>query len=362
MEQKGLNQKAVARELSISREAVSQWFKGNSIPRPDKLLKLGKLLALTFDQLVLKDQVNMPQVAFRRMKATKTRDHHVEKAQTMGMMLRHLVPFLPFDTLAMPPVLKNPSCDYAYLQQVVSKVRVDILVEQDEVINFTHLIRRFSELQAVLIPVLWGSKQRHENALHIYLPDSQTTWVYLNLDVNVHDFKFWMAHELGHCLSPSLKGDEAEDFADSFAAALLFPHEMAEQGYGHVVKARSDKGKLKRIIQLAEENLISPYTIYLQLNRYAKQIDKTTIELTPGIHGWTINFNKKYPNLSQVLFEAEELPEPHVYLDKIRQAFDTPFFDTFSQYLRQHRKGPGMVQTVMDIPILDARGLHAELT
>lgn len=58
-----------------------------------------------------------------------------------------------------------------------------------------------------------------------FLPESDTTWVYLNLDTNVHDLKFWMAHELGHCLSPSLTGTEvAEDFADAFAGALLFPH------------------------------------------------------------------------------------------------------------------------------------------
>ena len=98
------------------------------------------------------------------------------------------------------------------------------------------------------------------------------------------------------------------------------------------------------------------------MNAYARQRNKATIDLRPGIYSWTANFNKKYPNLSQVLFESEDLPEPGVYLDKIRQAFTTPFFDTFSQYLRQHHKGPGMVQTVMGIPILDARGLHAELT
>ena len=67
----------------------------------------------------------------------------------------------------------------------------------------------------MLIPVLWGARDRHENALHIYLPGSATTWVYLNLDSEVHDFKLWMAHELAHVLAPGLRGDLGEDFADS---------------------------------------------------------------------------------------------------------------------------------------------------
>ena len=83
--------------------------------------------------------------------------------------------------------------------------------------------------------VLWGTKKTHENAIHIYLPDSQTTWVYLNLETNVHDFKFWMAHELGHCLSPSLSGNEAEDFADGFAGLLLFPKVLAESAYHQIL-------------------------------------------------------------------------------------------------------------------------------
>ena len=39
----GLSQANVAEELDVSREAVSKWFKGTSIPKPDKLLRLNRL-------------------------------------------------------------------------------------------------------------------------------------------------------------------------------------------------------------------------------------------------------------------------------------------------------------------------------
>jgi Zn-dependent peptidase ImmA (M78 family) len=273
------------------------------------------------------------------------------------------VPYLPFDTLEMPPILKNPSCDYEYLQQISQKVRADINVSDDAVIDFKHLIKRFSELQAVIIPVLWGNKQRHENALHIFLPDSQTTWVYLNLDVNIHDFKFWMAHELGHCLSPSLKGDEAEDFADAFAGALLFPEQRAKHAYEEIEKESTESAKIIRILKIAKEFIISPYTVCKQINKYAEHAKIKLLDLElQGLHGAIANFNKGYHNVSETLFGKTESLQSSDYIKKTKDIFETPFFDVLANYLKEHNKGDGIVQSIMDVSLLDAQSIHNELT
>lgn len=364
----GLTQTAVADALGVTKEAVSQWLLHKSFPRPNKLLQLGKLLNLAFDDLVIKEDPHAPKVAFRKMRGTKTKDHHIEKAQEIGRFLRHLVPYLPFDTFEMPPVLKSPSCDYDYLRTVTAKVREDINLGPIECVDFTHLIRRFSELQAVVVPVMWGAKQRHENAVHIHLPDSGSTWVYLNLDTNIHDFKFWMAHELGHCLSPSLEGDDAEDFADAFAASLLYPHELAEQAYASIMSQVSPAAKIAHVIGLADQLTISPWTVIGQVNKYAESAGQPQIQLSESAFpGAVTNFNKKYKNLSEALFGNTELdehghPSARDYIEKAEAAFETPFFDLLRKYLKEHDKGPGYVQTVLDMPLLDARSIHAELT
>jgi hypothetical protein len=296
------------------------------------------------------------------MRGTRTKDHHVERAQTMGRMLRHLVRHLPFDRLAMPPVLKDPCCDYDYLQQVARMVRQEIHVEPLETIDFKHLIRHFLKLQAVVVPVLWGSRQRHENATHIYLPDSQTTWVYLNLDVNVHDFKFWMAHELGHCLSPGLRGNEAEDFADAFAGTLLFPHELAKECYERVAHLKTPRAQLGAIRRTAEDQLISPWTVYKQANAFARREKRKPLSLDADMGRWVTRFNERYLNVSNSLFDGALPPEPSVYMEVVAEVFETPFFEVLRRYLKEENKGPGFVQTVMDIPLLDARSLHAALT
>lgn len=80
----GLTQTAVADALGVTKEAVSQWLLHKSFPRPNKLLQLGKLLNLSFDDLVIKEDPHAPKVAFRKMRGTKTKDYHIEKAQEIG--------------------------------------------------------------------------------------------------------------------------------------------------------------------------------------------------------------------------------------------------------------------------------------
>jgi transcriptional regulator with XRE-family HTH domain len=360
LKNKGLNAATVAQKLDVSREAVSKWLNGESIPKPDKLLRLGSLLSMGFGDLMMaRDEPDAPVVAFRKMKGTKTKDDHYEHAKEMGRHLEQLVSLLPFDTLKAPPTFKNPSCDYGYVRRATAAVRADMHVSLEEPVDFTHLIKRFADLQTVLIPVLWGAKKNHANAVHIYLPKSGTTWVYLNLDVNVHDFKFWMAHELGHTLTPDLHGDAGEDFADAFAAALLFPHELAEKAYREVLGERQST-QLQTIQWWAKKLLISPFTVYCQLNQYARYKEIQELQLDKVIHPVTTRFNGAYPNLSETLFGSTQ-PEPTDYIKTAQENFETPFFDVLGQYLRKSDRGPGFVQTVLDTALLDAKAIHAEL-
>lgn len=66
--------------------------------------------------------------------------------------------------------------------------------------------------------------------------------------------------------------------------------------------------------------------------------------------------------MSRSLFDGSIPPEPAYYKEVVSETFETPFFDMLGKYLREQHKGPGFVQTVMDIPLLDARSLHEALT
>ena len=357
----GLSQAALARELDVSREAVSKWLRGRSSPRPDKLLRLALLLDLTLSQMVARvPDAADPVVAFRKMGARKTTEAHIARAQKMGRLLARVVPFLPFDALVAPPVLKHPCLTYEYVERVAAAIRAEIGLKPSDVLDFRHLIRRFRELEAVLIPVLWGARDRHENALHVHLPESTTTWVYLNLDSEAHDFKFWMAHELAHVLAPGLRSDEGEDFADSLASALLYPRQAAEAGYRDVRSLRAGGARMNVIKDIARELTISPITVHERLRSYAESEELPVIDLGNSIYGAARNVNNEYRTVSESLF-GEGAPEPVDYLRLSRELFESPFFEALAAYLREHPRSSGYVQSILDIPLLDAKAIHSEL-
>ncbi len=361
MKLKGLSPSQLAKNLDVTRESVSKWLSGKKYPRPGKLLKIALMLKLDFEQLVRSEFTeNTPIVAFRKKGTSKTKDKHIAQALYMGNLLASLVPYLPFDRFISPPVLKNPQNSYGYFQDVAKMIRKEIGLKQDSVLDFIHLIDKFTQLQTVLIPVMWGEKKKHENALHIFLPKSMTTWVYLNLDTHIHDFKFWMAHELGHVLSSSLRNDEAEDFADGFAAALLFPEEIAALAYEEVSSSNLARNKINIILETADRYTISPITIYLQMNKYAESNDLPKIDLDSKIYPATTNFNKNFIKVSGTIFK-DKIPTSKAFIKTVSKEFNTPFFDSLKSFLKDSDKSSGYIQTLLNISMADSKGIYAEL-
>lgn len=362
-ERLGFNNSKLAKIVDVSRETVSQWFKGEKFPRPDKLLKLSMALGLNFNEIVLSlSSENEPIVAFRKKGNHKITDKYLEEARDTGRILANLVPHLHFDTLSRPKTLINPNLDYAYIQQVVKKVRSQIGKAPNEKIEFENLIDFFNDLNAVIIPVLWGNKDRHENALNIYLPKSMTTWIYLNLDCNIHDFNFWMAHELGHVLAPDLHNDEGEDFADAFAGALLVPAEIASSEYVYLRKTDNVSNQLNHIKVVAKRLCVSPLTVYLEIKKYTQHFKLPNIDLESNREIYKVNttFNRAFKTLSEYLFKDKE-PEPDQYIRSAKERFGSSFFVSLKEYIKENRKPAGFVQSILRMSLLDARNIYEAL-
>ena len=357
---KGLNQSAIAKALDVTRASVSKWFTGKSFPRPAELLRLGKLLGLRHNELVERlIPREQPVVAFRKRASCQTTEAHINKAQNMGLFLQPLVQYLEVDKFIGPPSLKNPSCDYRYLQELAARIRRELDIPETAALDFHSLIQLFHKNHAVIIPTLWGHKQKHENALHIHLPESQTTWIYLNLDVEIHDFKFWMAHELGHVLTVDLlrTGDveAAENFADAFAGALLFPESLAKHAFTEYSKARTDQARLKVLGKWAEGNIISPFSVYREIEKCAKDlgVEFTLIE-SKMLHPYIVAFNKRYKTLSDSLFDGTTPTADH-FMRIAQENFDTAVYRMLSQYVRAKDPGAGAIATILDVNPMDAR-------
>jgi transcriptional regulator with XRE-family HTH domain len=351
----GLSQSELADKLNVSKESVSQWVKGNKFPRPGKLLALSKAFQLSFNEIVLKHTEYAPIIAYRTNKNKKVTSEHETIAKDMGEMLKVLLPYLNGDSVFSSPIISSPETDDYYVQKVVKELKERIGNEVIE-ISFADIMSLYDDFRIILVPVMWGLNG--DNGLYIHLPKSSITFVYANLEKVITDFKFWLLHELAHAMTPDLEGDNAEYFADSFAAAMLFPENLAEQYYNEIKKIKNPGIAINTIKRLASKLAISPYTIFNEINRYAERNSLPILDFNIG--GAVANFNKQVRLVSEIIFE-EENPEAEKYIETCKNVFGTPFFDALEEYIRNEKKEAGIVQRLMNIPLADAKGVHRVL-
>lgn len=356
MKELGLSVQALSKTLDVSREIVYNWLNGEKSPQPKNILGLTRALKIPFKELFILDMSVTPIVAFRKRAGTKTTEQHIENAINMGLALEPLVPFMGFPKFRKPSTFINPRNDYQYIQEVAMEFRKE--KNLSDVVQYKQLIGVFKELHSVLIPVLWGHKKAHENALHVHLPRSMTTWIYLNLDTSPLDFKFWMAHEIGHILAPELRGDEAEEFADNFAGALLFPSHLAKEEYRHLSGLNTSK-RIQRIQKSSEQHEISMYTVLREVNKFASSLNLPLIDI-PKFGAIVTTFNKKFKLVSEAIFDGKQ-PKPKDYID-LAEDFSSPFFNGLKAYLKENRKSSSIISRVLNIPAHDAQAIYEDLT
>ena len=355
---RGWSQDQLAKAIGESPQVVSHWLQGKNFPRPEKLLKLATTLKLGFNQLVLPD-ADQPRIAFRKKAGARTTDEHIVKALAMAALLKPLVPYLP-ERRALHTLLPAPSTEYAPLQLAVAQVRQQLGIGAQAVLRYEHLIQEFKHNDALLIPVLWGEKQNHKNALHILLPSDKVTFVYLNLDTHLEDFKFWMAHELAHVYTPELAGtNEGEDFADAFAGALLFPQGCAELAYARASQPKGLTAMLDVLLEEANAHSISLNTVHLQVQAYAKAKGFTALPLEDRqIHA--VRNRLRNGLVSEALFRPAP-PKAEELIAATGHVFGSFFFVALKQMLAERGTGAGYLQQILDIGLEDATALHGAL-
>lgn len=354
----GWSQKRLAAELEVSSQAVTNWIKGVDFPRPNKLLKLATTLSLGFEQLV-STTAKQPVVAFRKRGGTKTTEQHLLKAMAMGALLKPLVHYLP-PLRALRTQISAPSVSYEFIQGAAAAIREKIGIGAEAVLLYEHLIDEFQMNDAVIVPVMWGSKQQHGNALHIFLPEENVTFIYLNLDTYFEDFKFWMAHELAHVYTQDLAGkEEGENFADSLAGALLFPRELAEKAYVVANHAKTVSTRISALQRFATEHRISLYSVFCEVRHYAKESGLPQLQVADrDIHA--VRNHLRGPMVSESLFKPAP-PEAGRYIAAAHSIFKSSFFTALQKMLRERNTGAGYVQQVLDVSMKDATALCTEL-
>ncbi|MDN7820903.1 ImmA/IrrE family metallo-endopeptidase [Burkholderia vietnamiensis] len=355
MAELGLTQAAVAEQCGVSKEAVSNWLSGESIPRPKKLRALSETLGLEIDVLTAGESVlPSPVVAYRTKKNRPASGQALEAAAEVASHLRELVPFTQSGSLFSPPVLQSPSLDEDYIRRAAQQTRQRIGISEVAPLTREQLIGLHRTFGSILVPVLWGEgKSGHENALSVYLPESKTSCVVFSLNARNDDFNYWLAHELAHCYTlHAIQGDDGEMFAERFAQELLFPHAAAEAA---LLDICSNPSRMERALYYAQAHDISIVTVIRQIDRVAKLqgAPSSGLETDEFWEHWNAN-RTSVPTVGHALFGAEKL-DLATYVCECERIFGTPIFQAIARW-QQHEGGrsPSFIAAALNMSLENA--------
>jgi transcriptional regulator with XRE-family HTH domain len=363
MRQLGLSQSQLAADCEVSREAVSSWLAGRYGPRPSLLQRMADVLRATVEEMLLPVELPAkPVVAFRTVKNQEVSADAMKSALSVAKHLRQLLPYMAKGPRFEPPTLRAPSCDYAFVQQCVRRLRHSIRLDDKQAVSIEDLVLLHDNFGSFIVPVLWGGDMDgHENALNVYLPDSKTSWVLLNLNCKTDDARFWLAHELGHCFSlPMLQGDDGEKFAEYFAAALLFPEAAAREV---LLEVRASVTPITVVERVAKERQISVITVVRELDHAASAACEESTGLnTPEFYQtWNARRNE-FSSLAQDIFGDDEPALPK-YIEVAENVFRSEIFSALRGFQSAEGKAsPSFVAGALNINVIDAMDLARALT
>lgn len=352
----GLTGQDVANRCDVSKEAVSNWLSGESIPRPSKLTLLASSLRLAIDDLLQAEEEQAPEpvIAYRMRNNRPVSGAAKEAGDEVGHHLRQLLPFTGENSLFTPRHLEFPTLDAGYIAKAASATRTSLGLSPLEAITHTHLISLFHSFGAILVPVFWGgNKDGHENAMSVYLPESKASFVLFNLGCRLDDFSYWLAHEFGHCLTlHSLQGDEGEAFAEQFAQQLLFPDALAVHTLQQIRASKTPEAIAHRV---AGTYSVSVVAVVKAMDRVAVAAGQAATGIATGpLYGKWKRDGLTALTAAQELF-GTQTPAPAEYIIKSEQLFRTPIFRAMAKL--QHAEGgrnPAFIASAFNLSIGNA--------
>lgn len=354
MRNQGLNQSDISRHLGVSRESISKWLNNESVPRANNLLKLGKLLRLPYSDIMRRIDYSVPIIEFRTHRNKAVSPQKKLMAEDLARSVALLGPYLP-KTPTITKLSHFSFAEYASIQKTASYFR-SLIGTNNGVVEILQIIELCEQFNIVLVPVLWGTEG--DNGLFVYLPDNNVSFIYLNLETNWVDAKFWLLHEFAHIMIDDSPGSSVDIYADALAQAILFPESEALVAYEELSRHTNKGAQINILKEYAHHHGISLHTVYNAVNEFAKAHQKPLIQLNVG--GAANNFAKETGLLSTVLFKAET-PTPFEYIQLSKRAFSDTFFSALAHYLKESNAGSGIVSRMMNIPSLDAKGVHQAL-
>ena len=227
---KGLSQQDIADELQISKQMVSKYEKGTSMPSSSKLLKLSRLFGLKIDYFFNSFKVDIGEVNFRKKSSFSIKKQNSLKEQIKINLENYL---WIEDTLSIDYSFKNIIANIninnsSDIENAVLKLRTEWNIGIDPIHNIIQLL----EDKEIKVIELYDADEKFDG-LATYVNDKYPVIV-VNGNFPVERKRFTLLHELGHLLLnlPDCEINEQENFCNKFASEFLLPRNIVINEFG----------------------------------------------------------------------------------------------------------------------------------
>lgn len=226
----GLSLQNVADDLQVSKQMISKYETGISIPNSEKLIQLSKLFGLKIDYFFSSFKVELNEVNFRKKStfSAKKQDALKEKIRIGLENYLYLEDCLSINYSFVNPLKELEILDESDLIKAVQKLKYDWQIGFDPVHNLMQLL----EDNKIKIIELSDVEDKFDGLATFV--DNKYPVIVLNKDFPVERKRFSLLHELGHILlniSDKCSMKE-EDVCHKFASEFLLPRNIVIEEFG----------------------------------------------------------------------------------------------------------------------------------
>lgn len=256
---RAFSQQKLADLVGVSKQMISKYEKGLSIPSSSLLIKLAKSLNLDFDYFFSPSLVELGPVNFRKKSrlSIKRLDSIKEEIKLKLSNYLEVENILQIDNEFDIPVQKRKLNSLKEVSDLVLKIRKEWKIGLDPVHNITQLL----EDQKIKVIEI----EEEENLFDglATLVDEKYAVIVVNESFPIERKRFTLLHELGHLILdlPECSVEEEENFCNKFASEFLFPRVSVLREFGH----QRENIALPELIEVQKKYGISIQAIVFRL-------------------------------------------------------------------------------------------------
>jgi Zn-dependent peptidase ImmA (M78 family)/DNA-binding XRE family transcriptional regulator len=219
----------------ISKQALSKYESGQSIPDNNLLMDIAKVLGVSIDYFTRSNTVELGNLAFRKLTTLSVKDQDMVVYQTKDFLERYLEleDILGIDSHFVNPVKNWPIKSFQDIENVAERVRNEWNLGEDPLFNVIEL------LEDLKIKVFEIDIDEAFSGMSTWL-DSKLPVIVLNNNASIplDRKRFTALHELGHIILnlEDHPEKEQERFCNAFASAMLIPKSKLIEELGGVRK------------------------------------------------------------------------------------------------------------------------------